>query len=567
MLLRLKVVYWNLFLLLLAVKSHALPPENCTDLPLSEWAMSENSYRIPKASYSSLSVTHAEKGYLPTQPGHYKCLLHQLWSDKSLKNKQFSLTFTATGMSFGTQALPTEESLGRERILIDTRNLKYFELVQRGDPVVVTVGAGMTWQEIHEATYAATKQKTIPFDTPSADQITIGGALSSNTFSRTSDINGDYVSGHVRSFTILIPGSESEDIRIECSKDALEGTFAKDCFYAIPGAMGAAALIETVTIELQPYDERDVVHTEVLDVTRSVKTFVERHLDRVVQNRTEKEFDQGLYSLVIGNMGRPYGVTIGSKTGRIKKLKQFCGNPYRRGCKKIPVYKDERFNDTWGMPLYDGNNWMKGWLIYLGHMLTWTGIPDYIISMFFFEGALYTNPLYDYTFYHNGYWTAHGGDATQPFSTAHQAWVVPNDKLEEFMVMAGSLLDEPDYLYYVYPYILLQDVTPVPKSKMLMSPITQDDLQIYQITVAAKSSDTKRSDMAKAYFRELSKQAHELGVKVHILKEAYVSDEILREQYRANIENFIKVRRQLDPERMILSEQWQVLDPVSPESQ
>ena len=133
--------------------------------------------------------------------------------------------------------------------------------------------------------------------------------------------------------------------------------------------------------------------------------------------------------------------------------------------------------------------------------------------------------------------------------------------------MAGSLLNESDYSYYVYPYILLQDVTPVPKSEMVMSPIDRDDLQIFQITVAANSSDTKRSDMAKAFFRELSDKAHQFGVKVHILKEAYVSDVILREQYRENILRFNKVRDQMDPERMILSEQWQVLDPVIPESQ
>ena len=157
-------------------------------------------------------------------------------------------------------------------------------------------------------------------------------------------------------------------------------------------------MIETVTIELQPYDENDVVHTEVLAVSRSVESFVEHHLGRVKQNRTDKEYDQGLYSLVIGNTGDPYGATIGSKTGRIKEYKYFCGNPYIRGCMKYPAYVEEKFNRSWGMPLYGSNNWMKGWLIYLGHMLTWTGIPDNVISMFFFEGALYTNVIDDYTF-------------------------------------------------------------------------------------------------------------------------------------------------------------------------
>jgi FAD/FMN-containing dehydrogenase len=480
--------------------------------------------------------------------------------NQSTHENYYSVTFAATGMSFGTQALPSSLTGNTEKVLIDTRGLDTFEVIQKGNPVIVKVGGGLTWKQVHDKVFFETGQRVIPFDTPSADQITVGGALASNTFSRTSDVGGNYVSGSVESFTVMKMDAGLKVSSVECSREASEGSIERLCFDAIPGSMGAAGLIETVTIKLQPYTWKDVVHTEVLEEHSSVKAFVEAHLEHARLNRVKKTWNQGLYSLVLGNPARPYAVVVGSKKGKIKEERYFCGNPYRKSCFAHHRYEDDQFDGSIEMPLYGKNNSLKGWLIYVGHIAAWTSFPDNIISLFFSQGARYTNDIYNYTFYHNGYWEAHGGDSLFSFPTAHQAWAVPNGRLKEFMELAGDLLDKPDYKQYVYPYVLLQDVTPVPKSSMMMSPMNHDGYQIYQITVAANNNHHQRSESAKAFFRELSGKAHDLGVKVHLLKETHVDGNVLRAQYRANMAQFTPIRDVLDPQRMMNSELWRVLD-------
>ena len=187
-----------------------------------------------------------------------------------------------------------------------------------------------------------------------------------------------------------------------------------------------------------------------------------------------------------------------------------------------------------------------------------TGLPDLLVAYNFREGQRYTDPLYEYTFYHNGYWAAHGGKNTLPLPSAHQAWVVPNEKLQEFMELAGRLLTEPPYYQWVYPYLLLQDVTPVVKSDMWMSPFDQEKLQVYQMTLAVDHMESERARLAKAFLQELSQRAYALGgendprkIKVHILKETHINEELLARQYRQQVYRTKAFKKQVDPNNLV----------------
>ncbi|MGI9274860.1 MAG: FAD-binding oxidoreductase [Endozoicomonas sp.] len=513
---------------------------------------------VRRVSYSSLSTSHADISFLPENAAQYPCFFRELKRVSRNLKKKIRVTFMASGMSFGEQSLPPGDAATDYRISLDTSNLKGFRLIRR-KKMIVEVGAGMTWAEVEKKTREDTGIKTIPFDFPSSDNITVGGALASNTFSRTSDIGGNYVSGHVWSFTLIKPDGE----RINCSRSAQEGSIQRRCFWAVPGSMGALGLVEKVTIELQPISWRDVVHTQVLKTTSTLSSFASEFRDAVKQNRRTKWYDQGLYGLILGNPAEPYGRLIGSKKGGIIRRWNYLLN---RAMGNIVLYQDSDFNGSSPMILYGESNWRKAKLIRLAHHLAYTGVPDMVIRLFMSEGSRYTNDIYNYTFYHNGYWEAHGGKSVTEFASAHQAWVVPSEMLESFMQYAGDLLNSraegKEYRRWVYPHIMLQDVTPVPRSKMVMSPHTTSDLLVYQITVAIDQRDSDRARHTIAFFRELSEQVAELGVKVHLLKETHVPDELLRSQYQEGIEKIQALREELDPDRVIHSALWQRLDPI-----
>lgn len=508
-------------------------------------------HALKKVSYSSLYTSTADGIILPRKAADYATVLEELWDIREQSGASYTLTFYASGTSFGQQALPPEKTAREKtRIMLDTRNLNSFELLsEEPDKIIVKVGGGLTWGNVHRNVKKTINRDTIPFDVPSSEHITVGGALASNTFSRTSHTGGHFSSGHVTEFDLLKPDGS----RITCSRNAPPDSLNRQCFFAVPGAMGALGLIETVTVELYPIDESRVVHTEVLRTLESSGSFAAEHKALTNYNQATRTYDQGLYSLIQGNPKRPYVMVIGSSSGRVRgkdKEGRF-------------VYEDGRFDDSPSLSIYDEDNAWKARLISLGHLMTFTGIPDYLIRRKLTEKARFTNDIYNFTYYHNGYWEAHGGKAVRDFPSAHQAWAVPNRHLEDFMNLAGDIIDNScSYRWLVYSNLLLQDVTPVPSSEMIMSPFDGDDYQVYQITVSVGSWTNMASNAATSFFEELSEQAYEkYGIRVHLLKETHVSDQVLQHQYQKNIKRLRPIRDKLDPLRIIDSALWQRLDP------
>ena len=300
-------------------------------------------------SYSSLDKTKVTEIILPDYGSGYSAALQELWGQQRESAKEYTVTYSGSGMSFGVQRFPPA-LLEKNSVLIDTRNLNAFkvETVSEGD-VTVTVGAGLNWKQIHERIQVETGLKTIPFDTPSSDQITVGGALASNTFSRTTAAGGNFVSGAVQKFTLLNLNDSGQPVRIICSRSAPADSLSNNCFYAVPGSMGGTGLIETVTMSLQTYTNDDVVHTEILKVSKSLGEFVEQHLKYVEDAAEVRRFDQGIYSLVYGNPENlSSGITIGSKKGR---------KDHRGNCQTC--FEDPDFDGAPIMPLYGGSDVQK----------------------------------------------------------------------------------------------------------------------------------------------------------------------------------------------------------------
>ena len=380
---------------------------------------------------------------------------------------------------------------------------------------------------------------------------------------------------------------------IRCAPEAATAK-GRECFDLIPGTMGIAGVIVAVELDLKVIKPDQVVHTEVLEHTHGVENIAERFMSRALENRQTKEWDQGFYAIVHEETDGPYGIFMGSKTGRKTHLRRKyirypdvtmlgleLGSSFE--CQE---YENPEYDCSRGMELYNHDLGQKGRLIRLARLTTpyminkivkkyilgidpgiVFSVPDWVKKFRLPEGAKFTNDYYDYTYYHNGYWEAHGGEVKEELPNMHQAWVLDASCLDEFMDVIRVLLREDDeYRRYVLGNIILEDITPVPDNGRPMFPAIpcQGECSlnvVYQITVALDDgTDKKLIGASTRFYEELSKKVQNYA-SVYLLKEAHVADHILMDQYGKGIAAVRDFCRRFDPDRLFSSALWERLLP------
>lgn len=357
--------------------------------------------------------------------------------------------------------------------------------------------------------------------------------------------------------------------------------------------MGIAGVIVAVELDLKVIDPDMVVHTRVLEHTRGVNNITESFFSLAVDNRQNMEWDQGFYAIIHEEADGPYGIFMGSKTGRKTEIHSqyivphdfLAGGEMAGTYAECQLYEAPEFNCTRGLELYDHDLNHKSRLIQLSRVTTpyminkmlkkylWDfnsgfefSLSDWVKKVKLYEGAGFTNDFYDYTYYHNGYWEAHGGKVKEELPSLHQAWVMDVRFLNNFMDTLKILLrGNPNYQKYVLGNIILEDITPVPDNHRPMFPSTEYKgigmNVVYQITVALDDGkDLELVKVSTAFYEELSKRVQNYA-SVYLLKEAHVSDHILRKQYANGISRVKAFCEQFDPDRLFNSALWERLMP------
>lgn len=543
-----------------------------------------------KNSYSSLSESYIngvvsvssleELGILMTN--------HNRWARMGLN--LFQLTTVGSQMSFGQQALPPVQKGRVRQLQFDLHNMNVVRVVETSDDRVrVWAEGGVTWEHLLREASEQSGKKLVPFDTPSSDKISVAGALASNTFSRTSEFQEGFSSSHFHSFELMTPIKY-----LRCAPDS-EDEAERECFELIPGAMGIAGVIVAVELDLKVIDPGTVVHTRVLEHASGAGNIAERFQALAAENRESKEWDQGFYAILHEERDGPYAIFMGSKTGRKTGVYKQPFMTYAiisggdsAGHVECQLYEASEYDCTRGMEIYNHDLGQKSALIKLARSTTpyminkqvkmYLGgfspdiefsLPDWVKKYKLFEGARFTNDFYDYTYYHNGYWEAHGGAVKEELPNMHQAWIMDAGSLEKFMTMVNGLLREnPEYKKYVLGNIILEDITPVPDNYRPMFPATGGKgvgiNVVYQITVALDDgNDPELVSASTAFYEELSKRVKDYA-PVYILKEAHVPDSILHEQYANGLLKVKSFCKRFDPYRLFSSALWERLLPESP---
>ena len=415
------------------------------------------------------------------------------------------------------------------------------------------------------------------------------GTLASNTFSRTSDFQGGFSSSHFHSFELLTP-----EKHLRCAPDA-EDDDEKECYKLIPGAMGIAGVIVAVELDLKVIDSDTVVHTRVLEHVRGVNKIADRFFARALDNRQKREWDLGFYVIVHEERDEPYAIFMGSKTGRKTEVYKppvvsydllaggkVLGNLHA----ECQLYEDTDYSCTAGLELYEHDLVHKSRLIRASRRTTpyminkffrkyfWgaePGIefsaPDWVKKYKLFEGAKFTNDFYDYTYYHNGYWEAHGGSVKEELPNMHQAWVMDVRFLEGFMDTALKICCE------ITPGIrgMLWAISFLKISHRFLITIApcfhQNNRKkygmnvVYQITVALDDgNDPDLIRHSTAFYEELSEKVQAYA-SVYLLKEAHASNRTLRRQYAGGIARVKAFCEKFDPGRLFSSALWERLMP------
>lgn len=447
-----------------------------------------------------------------------------------------AVTTGASGFSFGEQALPPSPLTTEHRWFITTRHLPASVAVhhrsaeeQEEDIVRVTAGAGLPFREFHAA-LDDEQWLHIPYSVPTADGITIGGALAANTLSRSSSIDGFFLD-HVRAFTLVTPVGI-----LRCSPDA-EEALARELFFAFPGSQGMFGCVTDITLDVQKVPAGNHVRTAVLTATGNRRRFVREFLANardVVQRQREGStggWDKGVYAAAggyPGGAGRWY--VYGSRESGLS-----------------PRYPS--------FPLYGDHPTLHTWAHILSHHCP--RIPQETMRWVFPEGQSFDDPLYTYTYFQNSHPRARhspgvlGRILPTTMPVTQQTWVMHPEALEPFLEHVRTLLCRKEFRP-IAGWVELQDILLLPRSAALLSPChSREEAIAYTISCAA-DTDGPRSKFVREFLSTLSIHAWtQWRATVHLLKEAYCPDGLLRQMYAPALEKAQLLRTAVDPHHIV----------------
>lgn len=447
-----------------------------------------------------------------------------------------AITTRASGFSFGEHALPPSPHTAEHRWLMTTQHLPASVAVhhrsaeaQEEGIVRVTAGAGLTFREFHAA-LDDERWLHVPFSVPTADGITLGGALAANTLSRSSSIDGFFLD-HVHAFTLVTPRGI-----IRCAPDA-EDPLARELFFAFPGSQGMFGCVTDITLDVQKVPVGGHVRTTVLTATgnraRFVREFLAHARDAARQQRMGETggWDKGVYAAAGGYPGG---------TGRWHVY----GSRANAASPQHPSF-----------PLYGEHPTLHTWAQILSHHCP--RIPQEAMRWVFPEGRSFDDPLYTYTYFQNSHPRARHSPgilgrvlpATMPVT--QQTWVMHPDTLEHVLEHVRTLLCRKEFRP-IAGWVELQDILLLPRSTALLSPCYDREEAIAYTISCAADMDGPRSTLVREFLSTLSIQAFaRWGATVHLLKEAYCPDDLLRQMYAPALEKAQMLRATVDPHHVI----------------
>ena len=243
------------------------------------------------------------------------------------------ITVRGSGFSFGYQAIPPA-SRSQTHFILSTEKLngiKHLSEFDTGKSIVLRVGAGVTWKAAISWVKRNLDMDVIPFDSPTASDITISGAFSAHTYSRNSDVESCYMPDYVNQATVVTPNGT-----FLCKYDSvfaspiLEVTAFETRDYSstltipdrvnacklLPGSLGKIGVITDINIRFKKINDNNrYVQNEVIYESHDLYEFVKRYVELTKSNGSEKEYDHGVIGVLQWSTRETFrGFMLGAKS-------------------------------------------------------------------------------------------------------------------------------------------------------------------------------------------------------------------------------------------------------------
>lgn len=393
-------------------------------------------------------------------------------------------TLRGGGYSFDGQAL-------NDDLVISLENLVGFEIDRAQHRL--RAGAATPWGEMVKAALTADH---IPPVVVSSSHATIGGTVSSNSYSRFSPSRGKEIT-HVTALELVTPAGQS----IICSRDD-----EPELFRAVVGGFGYLGAITRVEVALDPAPK--VAHTEVLGVMAR---------------------DEVLAGLATppGGARAParYAVMLHDLARGVLYETRLLDEP-------MPLHRYR--------PVYTPHSPVNiiGQLMLRSQILSrlvWWLAPRAL------SRKPYVDPIADFTFFMDGntLLVRTGRNIGAAMRGNEQTYLLPLARASEFLGRADEIFDR----HRLIPAIA--DVLALPADDGLMS--STANLPGAAITLGFQSSRSWVVERVLASYRELSAVCGALGGRVHLTKNVVADPDVLAAMYAHALPVFGRLKQRVDP--------------------
>jgi FAD/FMN-containing dehydrogenase len=425
------------------------------------------------------------------------------------------LTLVGARRSFGEHFLPGEGARG---VVLSELDQGVTKLEATPSDVWVRVAGAMSFGALCEAVPG-----TVPFHPPTGDRISVGGALAACSH----DVSG-YLASDVRAFRLLAPNGRV----YECArgKPGLEG----ELFEHVPGSFGALGAILDIELRLRRIGTGECVEVSVVDRRPTAGYGAVRELERCYRTG-EYPLGRGLF--FFGRRGP--SVLLGDRI--------VVAEPGER-LDPLMLLEDATERNIVAQAL--ANRWP---------------LPSQHLQLGLYEpGRRSRAELYAFCFYQRSYDRAHDylagprlvprllrGLGVDPWlGVCHQSWVVPPERVTEFLDLYFAVFDQFGDLER---RIEQQDLIRLPPCPWPLHGAygLADGCHLLTTSLSVRRGE-RTERRARAFFSEVSRRVYErLGVPVLLLKQAHVDSELLRAMHRGYIERLGALKRRVDPERVL----------------
>jgi FAD/FMN-containing dehydrogenase len=450
-----------------------------------------------------------------------------------------SVTLAGAERSFESHFLPASKAT--PRIVVSSKRLRGgVELLgetetEQGERALrVRALGGTSFAELLRAVHE-TGAEFMPFSCPTADAISLGGALAVNTHSRSSSTYGGLFADHVRRFRLV--GSDGKIY--DCARDA-PSELERELFRFVPGSLGALGLVTEMELELCAVSPTSEVVVEVLEAHEGdPRPAVKGYLERVRDNCSEgfRPWLEGLSLVFFGPPARGTGVVLGRRRAQ--------SGEGRRAT----------------LPLFRASTELNLFVQAFSHRVP--SVARELARRLLRPGKSFRSQYYRWAFFQASYdecaarlargrpalWEALGFDAE--LGVVHQAWVVNRVCLGPFLTLAARLLELPE-LEPLARTLELFDVLPLPPPRLPLDPHRAlGDSHVCTLSFAVREGAER--ELAEAFCHELSARAlaERWPLVVQLNKQHHVGPALLRKMHRGALAGLTGIKYRVDPDDVL----------------